>query len=76
MSVPGTMKLTPSATITVAEGETTDAASEFWQRVAGNVFIVYGQVPYALAQNILASTDPDTVIKTQLSGYPKRVAAV
>jgi ABC-type sulfate transport system substrate-binding protein len=76
MSIPATMVKTPAATITVAEGISTDASSEFWQRVAGNVFIVYENVPYALGQNILQSKDPDTAIKSQLSAYPKRVAAV
>ena len=76
MAVPTTMKPTPSATVTIAEGETTDAASEFWQRVTGSVFIVYGGVPYSLAQNIIQSSDPDTAIARQLAGYPKRVAAV
>ena len=76
MSIPSTMKLTPQATVTVAEGEATDASSEFWQRVAGNVFIVYEGVPYGLAQNILQSGDPDTAISTQLASYPKRVASV
>lgn len=76
MSIPSTMKATPAATITVAEGVSTDASSEFWQRVTGNVFIVYESVPFALAQNILQSNDPDTAIKSQLSGYSKRVAAV
>ena len=70
------MKPTPSATVTIAEGETTDAASEFWQRVTGSVFVVYVGVPYSLAQNIIQSSDPDTAIARQLAGYPKRVAAV
>ena len=76
MTVPSTMQATPQATITIAEGETTDKASEFWVRVTGNVFKVYGQVPYALAQDILQSSDPDTAIRTRLVGYPIRVAAV
>ena len=76
MSIPTTMKLTPSATVTIAEGIATDASSEFWQRVAGSVFIVYEKVPYSLAQNIIQSSDPDTAIARQLAGYPKRVAAV
>lgn len=76
MSIPATMVLTPQATITVSEGIATDTSSEFWQRVAGNVFVVYENVPYAVGRNILQSTDPDTAIKTQLSAYPKRVASV
>ena len=76
MAVPSTMKNTPFAAVTVAEGETTDAASEFWQRVAANVFIVYEGVPFALAQEILQSATPDTAIALQLSSYPKRVASV
>ncbi len=75
MSVP-VMQATPWATVTVAEGETTGAESEFWQRVAGNVFVVYEGVPYSLAQNVLQSRDPDTAIAAQLAGYPKRVAGV
>jgi hypothetical protein len=70
------MKLTPSATVTIAEGIATDASSEFWQRVAGSVFIVYENVPNSLAQNIIQSSDPDTAIAQQLAGYSKRVAAV
>jgi hypothetical protein len=76
MSIPSTMVPTPAATINVAEGISTDASSEFWQRVAGNVFIVYENVPYELGRNIRESSDPDTAIKTQLAGYSKRVAAV
>lgn len=76
MAIPSVMIKTPQATITVAEGIATDVSSEFWQRVAGNVFVVYEGVPYALGQNILTSADPDTAIKTQLVGYPKRIAAV
>ena len=76
MSIPSKMYSTSQASVTVAEGEATDASSEFWQRVAGNVFVVFTGVPYALAQNIIQSADPDTAIKTLLVGYPKRVAAV
>lgn len=76
MSLPAVMVPTPQATVTVAEGIATDASSEFWQRVAGNVFVVYENVPYDLGQNILQSNDPDTAIRTQLAAYPKRVAAV
>lgn len=76
MSIPTFMKPTPQATVTVAEGGSTDASSEFWQRVAGSTFIVYENVPYHTAQNILQSNDPDTAIKNLLSSYPKRVAGV
>lgn len=76
MAAPNNMTPTPSATVTVAEGYSTDAASELWQRVAGNVFVVYTGIPLALMQNIRQSSDPDTAIKTQLAGYPKRVAGV
>jgi len=73
MSLPATMTLTPQATTTVAEGESTDASSEFWQRITGNACIVFENVPYSLAQNILQSTDPDTVIAQQLGAHTKRV---
>ncbi len=76
MALPTKMTLTPQATYTVAEGESTDASSEFWQRISSNRAIIYTGVPYALAQNILQSSDPDTAIATQLAGYPKRVAAI
>lgn len=76
MTVPSTMVPTPSAPVTVAMGETTDTASEFWQRVTGNVFVVYEGVPYALAQNILQNAVPDTAIALQLAAYPKRIAGV
>lgn len=76
MAIPSAMIPTPQATITVAEGMATDESSEFWQRVAGNVFIVYEGVPLELGRSILQSSDPDTAIRTQLSAYPKRVAAV
>lgn len=76
MAVPSKMIPTPLAAVTVSEGVTTDAASELWQRVAGNVFVVYGGVPNSLAQNILQSGDPDTAIAIRLVGYPKRIASV
>jgi hypothetical protein len=74
MAVPN-MTPTPQATVTVSEGYNTTAASEFWQRVAGGVYIVYGGVPQALMQNVLQSADPDTAIRLQLAGYPRRVAS-
>ena len=76
MALPTTMTLTPQATYTVAEGESTDASSEFWQRISSNWAIVYSNVPYSVAQNILQSSDPDTAIAMRLIGYPKRVAAI
>lgn len=76
MAIPSTVTLTPNATITIAEGIATDTSSEFWQLVTGSVFVVYENVPYALAQNIIASGDPDTAIASQLAAYPKRIAAV
>lgn len=76
MTVPTKMVPTPWATNTVSEGVGTDTASEFWQRVSGNVFIVYENVPYALGQHILQSRDPDTAIAAHLVGYQKRVAGV
>lgn len=74
MAAPTYMPPTPNATVTVAAGEATDASSEFWRRIANAKFIVYERVPYALAQNILASPDIDTAIATQLNGYAKRVS--
>jgi hypothetical protein len=82
MTIPTKMILTPTATTTVAEGESTDASSEFWQRVnsptvTAGVFVVYENVPYAVAQQVLQSPDPDTAIKTQIACcYPSRVASV
>lgn len=76
MAVPSNMTQEPQARITVADGYTTDPASEFWQRVAGNVFIVYGGVPQDVCQNIIQSNDPDTEIRLRLASYPRRVAAV
>lgn len=76
MAIPSKMVSTPQASVTVAEGIAIDESSEFWQCVAGNVFVVYTGVPYALGQNILQSPDPDTAIKTQLAAYPKRIAGV
>lgn len=72
MAKPDKVKLTPQASVTVGHGVATDSSSEFWHLVTGNKFIVYSNVPYALAQNILSHPDPDTAIKTQLAGYPKR----
>lgn len=76
MAIPTSMTPTPSATVTVAEGIATDTSSEFWQRVTGNVFVVYENVPYALGRAILQSGDPDTAIKLQLAAYPQRIASV
>lgn len=76
MALPDKMILTPQATVTVAEGEAADASSEFWQRVAGNSFIVYEGVPYDLGRNVVQSADPDTTIKVQLSAYPKRIVSL
>ncbi len=76
MAAPTNMRMTPQATTTVADGFSTDASSEFWQRVAGNVFKVYTNVPNALCQNLYNSRDPDTAIANQLVGYPYRVASV
>lgn len=75
MAIPTTMKLTPSATITVADGVSQDSSGEFWQRVTGNVFVVYENVPTALALEIQTQPDVDTAIKLQLASYPKRVAS-
>ena len=66
---------TPSASVTVAEGRDT-ASLDFYQRVTGNVAIVYSGVPAALALNIMQNSDPDTAIRVQLSSYPKRIIAV
>lgn len=76
MAVPTSLKLTPQAAVTIGEGETTTAGSEFFQMVNTSTFIVYEGVPYALAQQIMQSNDPDTQIRTRLAGYPKRVQAV
>ena len=76
MAIPSKVKRTPQATNTIAEGVATDASSEFWQLVTGSVFNVYERVPYAVAQNILQSADPDTAIATHLAAYPRRVVAV
>jgi hypothetical protein len=76
MAVPSVMVPTPQATVTVAMGENTGAGSEFYQRVAGNVFVVYSGVPYALAQGILQTRQPDTDIALQLAAYPKRIVGV
>ena len=76
MAAPNNMTPTPSAPITVAQGYSTDAASEFWVRVAGSVFIVYEGVPLSLMQNIRQNSIPDTTIALQLAAYPRRVAAV
>ena len=76
MAIPSKVTLTPQASVTIAEGVSTDASSEFWQLVTGSVFKVFEGVPYSLAQNILQSSDPDTVIKTQLSGYPQKIVHV
>lgn len=75
MALPTKMRLTPSATTTAAHGASTDAASEHWQRLPGGLHVVYMGVPYALSQNILNSSDPDTEIKIQLAGYPRRISA-
>lgn len=72
-SAPSNLVLTPSAPITVGMGETTDASSEFWQLLPSGKFIVYEQVPYALMQNLLQNSVPDTFIAQQLIGYPRRV---
>lgn len=75
MSIPNFMYATPEATVTVAQGADTTASSEWWQRVAGNKFIVYEQVPNALMQELLQSGQPDTAIALQLAAYPKRVSS-
>lgn len=75
MSLPTTMTPTPYATITVADGVATDSSGEFWQRVAGNKFLVYENVPNDLAQNILQNNIPDTAIALMLAAYPKRVSS-
>jgi hypothetical protein len=74
MAVPTRMKLTPQATITIAEGHTTDTASEFWQRISTTLFKVYENVPNDLCRNIQQDNDPDTAIRVQLAGYPWRVS--
>lgn len=76
MAVPSNMVLTPAAIVTKAMGETIDATTEFYQLVAGSVFVVYSQVPLALGLTMRQSKDPDTDIALQLAGYPKRVVAV
>jgi hypothetical protein len=43
-------------------------------RPSGTLFIVYGNVPYEVAQNIMESSDPETAMANQLRGYPKRIA--
>jgi hypothetical protein len=75
MAIPGNMEITPEAVLTVAVGYTTDPASEFWQRIPGNLFIVYSNVPQEVSQNILQSSDPDTAIRLQLAGYSWRVSS-
>lgn len=75
MGTPNKMKPAPQSAVTVQAGIATDASSEFWQRVAGNVHVVYENVPHALAREILESNDPDTAIKLLLANYPRRVSA-
>ncbi len=36
MAIPATMTLTPQATLTVSDGASTDASSEFWQQIAAD----------------------------------------
>ncbi len=74
MAAPNNMRMTPQATITVADGFSTDVASEFWQRISTTLFKVYTNVPNDLCQNLYNSRDPDTDIARQLVGYPYRVS--
>lgn len=76
MAIPATMTLTPQATLTVSDGASTDASSEFWQRIAADTVLVYTGVPYSLMQNLLQSRQPDTAIAIQLAAYPKRVTVL
>ena len=75
MAIPKFMRSAPQASVTVAHGATVDAASEYWQSVAGNKYIVYEGVPFALMQELLQSNQPDTAIAAQLASYPKRVSS-
>ncbi len=76
MAIPSKMTLTPAATLTISDGASTDASSEFWQQIASDTVIVYEGVPYALMQNLLQSRQPDTAIALQLAAYPKRVTVL
>jgi hypothetical protein len=78
MAQPINMRLTPQAAVTVAVGHSTDAASEFWQRLPGGLHVVRAGVPRALALHILETRDTeiDAAIAKQLDGfYAKRVSA-
>jgi hypothetical protein len=78
MAQPTNMRLTPQAAVTVAVGHSTDAASEFWQRLPGGLHVVRAGVPVSVAQSILQLPDTqiDAAIKLQLDGfYARRVSA-
>ncbi len=71
---------TPSGSVTLSTGISTGPGPYtmpkdcgFYQRVVGDVCIIWDQVPWHVLRNILNSRVPDTVIAQQLVGYPKRV---
>ncbi len=78
MTAPSNMGNTVGASVTTAQGYSTDTSSEYWQRVsalsASPVFIVYENVPNHLLQGLRNHANPDQQIINQLAAYPKRVA--